>query len=109
MVPVAVSEARRKSRLLPGLEIARDRMEEADRGFFERVEAGYKKLATEEPGRIKTIDATASLEGVSGQIWAALEPLVKKLPIPPPHLQKPAVDKISASATVSAPKKKLRF
>ncbi|HEX3720383.1 MAG TPA: dTMP kinase [Verrucomicrobiae bacterium] len=109
MVPVAVSEARRRTRLLPGLEIARDRMEEADRGFFERVEAGYKKLAIEEPGRIKSIDATASLEGVSGQIWAAVEPLARKLPAPSLPLKKPVVDKVAASATVSAPKKKLSF
>src|SRR5665213_273941 len=38
MVPVKISEARRQARLLPGMEVIRDRMEEADRSFFERVE-----------------------------------------------------------------------
>jgi dTMP kinase len=108
-VPVAVSEARRKSRLLPGLENVRDRMEEADRGFFERVEQAYKNLAVEEPSRVKSIDATASKEDVSRQIWAAVEPLVRALPVPPKPARNPAVDKAAASATVSPPKKKLSF
>jgi dTMP kinase len=76
-VPVKVSEARRQARLLPGLENVRDRMEEADRGFFERVEAGYKKLAAAEPDRIRTIDATLPLDRVSEAIWMAVEPLLK--------------------------------
>jgi dTMP kinase len=102
MVPVQVSEARRKARLLPGLEMVRDRMEEADRSFFERVEAGYKKLAAEEPERVRSIDATASLEEVSREIWRAVEPLARKL-VP----AKPSVDNAAASATVSVPKNKL--
>lgn len=78
MVPVKVSEERRAARMLPGLENIRDRMEEADRGFFERVEEGYKKLAKAEPGRVKTIDATRTREEVSKAIWAAVEPLLPK-------------------------------
>src|SRR5208283_1014789 len=39
MVPVAVSEARRRAR-----PAERDRMEEADRAFFERVEKGYEAI-----------------------------------------------------------------
>src|ERR1700722_1560698 len=102
MVPVVVSEARRKARLLPGMATVRDRMEEADRGFFERVEAGYKKLAADEPERVRSIDATASLEEVSRQIWRAVEPLARKL-IP----AKPGVDNVAASANVSVSKNKL--
>jgi dTMP kinase len=79
LVPVKLSEERRKARLLPGLETVRDRMEEADRSFFERVEAGYKKLAAEEPERVRSIDATGSPEEVSGQIWRVVEPLARKL------------------------------
>jgi dTMP kinase len=75
-VSVKVSETRRRARLLPGLENVRDRMEEADRSFFERVEAGYRKLAAAEPDRIKTIDATLPIERVSQAIWAAVEPLL---------------------------------
>jgi dTMP kinase len=109
IVPVAVSEARRRARLLPGLEMARDRMEEADRGFFERVEEGYKKLAAEEPARVRSIDATASRDEVARQIWSAVEPLLRKLETPPKPVSNPAVDKVAASANVSPPKKKLSF
>src|SRR5665213_3468706 len=48
-VSVQVSEARRLARLLPGLETVRDRIEEADRSFFERVEEGYRKVAASDP------------------------------------------------------------
>jgi dTMP kinase len=105
MVPVKVSEARRKARLLPGLEVARDRMEEADRSFFERVEAGYKQLAAAEPERVRTIDATATLEEVTRVIWSVVEPLARRLEAAP----NPAVDKALASITLSLPKKKLSF
>jgi len=105
LVPVKVSEERRRARLLPGLEAVRDRMEEADRSFFERVEAGYKKLAAEEPERVRGIDATAGQEEVSREIWRAVEPLALKLE----SAANPAVDKAAGSATVSIPKKKLSF
>ena len=78
-MPVALSEERRRARLLPGLEAVRDRMEEADRSFFERVEAGYRKLAAEEPDRIRIVDATGSLEEISREIWRLAEPLARKL------------------------------
>ena len=77
-VPVKVSEARRQGRLLPGLENMRDRMEEADRGFFERVEEGYRKLAAAEPGRVRTIDATLPVDRVSQAVWMAVEPLLSR-------------------------------
>jgi dTMP kinase len=105
LVPVKVSEARRKARLLPGLETVRDRMEEADRGFFERVEQGYARLAEEEPNRVRSIDATARPAEVTREIWGAVEPLVRKLARP----ANPAVDNAAASVTLSVPKKKLSF
>ena len=77
MVPVAVSEARRRAR-----PAERDRMEEADRAFFERVEKGYEALAAAQPGRIRRLDATAPAEVVAGEIWAAVAPLLKKVPKP---------------------------
>ena len=105
-VPVKMSEARRKARLLPGLENVRDRMEEADRGFFERVEDGYKKLAAAEPDRIKNIDATLPVDEVSKAIWRVVEPLLPRGPV---ERQKPAIDKAAASATLAGSKKKLSF
>jgi hypothetical protein len=91
--------------MLPGLETVRDRMEEADRSFFERVEAGYKELAASEPGRVRTIDATASPEDVSREIWRLAEPLTRKVE----SLANPPVDIAAALANVSVPKKKLSF
>jgi dTMP kinase len=99
MVPVKVSEDRRRARLLPGLETVRDRMEEADRSFFERVERGYQALAKEEPGRVRSIDATASPLEVSREVWRAVEPLARKLAV----AANPAIDNADDSANVSAP------
>jgi dTMP kinase len=65
-VPLAISEQRRQNRT--GAPV-RDRMEEAGRAFFERVERGYTAIAAAEPQRVKTIDATQPIEAVSGQIW----------------------------------------
>lgn len=79
MVPVSVSESRRQSRQA-GAAVIRDRMEEADRAFFERVEEGYKVLAAKEPNRIHIIDATQSIESVTEAIWELAAPLVVRLP-----------------------------
>ncbi|MEO5803189.1 MAG: dTMP kinase [Verrucomicrobiota bacterium] len=94
-VPIEVSEARRKTRQamllevpqkedrkqvapLPFTENLRDRMEEADRSFFERVEKGYQAIAAADPNRIQKIDATQSKESISDEIWKLVEPLIKK-------------------------------
>jgi dTMP kinase len=81
-VPVAMSEARRMARqplLIPvpptktagpaKLGFIRDRMEEADRAFFERVEEGYKAIAASDKKRIKQIDGTQSQQKVTAEIW----------------------------------------
>ncbi len=65
-VPIDVSEARRKTREAK----QRDRMEELDRKFFERVEAGFKAIAAAEPKRVRVLDATESVERVQEQIWS---------------------------------------
>jgi dTMP kinase len=70
-VPVEISEARRQSR-----RGQRDRMEEADREFFRRVEQGYLAIAAAEPGRVRLVDATLSVEAVSARIWEAVAPLL---------------------------------
>lgn len=70
-VPVAVSEARRASR--DEQEAGpRDRFEEAERSFFERVESGYAEIATAEPDRVKTVDATGGIEAVHAAIRALI-------------------------------------
>jgi dTMP kinase len=67
-VPIAVSEARRQARAAYG-PIVRDRMEDADRSFFERVEHGFEKIAATAPERVHRIDATRSIEAVEEDIW----------------------------------------
>ena len=70
-VPLAVSAARRQSRGA----VVRDRFEEADRSFFERVEQGYEVIAAAEPLRVRVLDATRSVEAVAADIWQLVAPL----------------------------------
>lgn len=94
-VSVAVSEARRQTRQamllkvpsnakagqispLPFTEKQRDRMEEADRSFFERVEEGYKAIAAKEPQRVRLIDATQTEERVAAEIWEKVTLLLNR-------------------------------
>ena len=67
-LPVAVSEARRLSRQTTEAAL-RDRMEEADRAFFLRVEQGYQAIAQNEPARVKLIDATQPVHAVAAAVW----------------------------------------
>ena len=77
LVPPEVSEARRLARqpTLP-LSVKRDRFEEADRSFFERVARGYQAIAAAEPQRVKLIEATGSVEGIATAVWKVVAPLV---------------------------------
>ncbi len=74
-VPQNVSEERLRSRQAT-LPFIRDRMEEADRAFFERVAKGYDAIAAAEPERIKIIDASGTREEVQAAIWRVVAPLV---------------------------------
>jgi dTMP kinase len=73
-VPPEISTARLASRQST-LPFMRDRIEEADRGFFERVSEGYQTLAAAEPNRVKLIDAAESVEAVGKAIWQQVGPL----------------------------------
>ena len=96
-VPIEVSEARRRARKhgistdvpphgtkpeghtpLAFSEPWRDRMEEAGRDFFQRVENGYKAVAAAEPQRVLAIDSTQPLETVTAAIWRRVEPLLEQ-------------------------------
>ncbi len=85
-VPVEISEARRSARRetmlfdmpvpdkkdppkLPFAEPLRDRMEEADRAFFERVAEGFKAIAAAEPDRVRVVDGSGSVENIFEKIW----------------------------------------
>jgi len=69
-----VSEARRLARQ-PNLpfNLQRDRFEESDRAFFERVAAGYAAIARDEPERVRVIDASLPVEAVRAAIWREVE------------------------------------
>jgi dTMP kinase len=73
-IPIHMSEARRMERgaasHVAGAEPARDRFEEADRAFFERVEQGYLAIAQAEPDRVRVIDGTPSEAEVAQAIWS---------------------------------------
>lgn len=70
-VPLEISEQRRAARA----DAKRDRFEESDRAFFERIEAGYDNLGNSEGDRVRVIDATKSVEEVADAIWLWVSPL----------------------------------
>ena len=72
-VPPSVS-AERVAKRQTGQPAVRDRMEEADRAFFDRVAEGYRALADDEPDRIIVINAAMALESVSAAVWQQIEP-----------------------------------
>src|SRR5262245_14624985 len=76
-LPVAVSEKRRATRESQSAP-ERDRFEESGRDFFERVEQGFLEIARAEPNRVKLIDASASVQEVSNQIWQWVQPVIGK-------------------------------
>jgi dTMP kinase len=79
LVPHEIAEERRLARqpTLP-MAIKRDRIEEADRNFFERAAKGYEAIAAAEPQRVKIVDADGSVKEVGERIWKLVEPLVGK-------------------------------
>jgi dTMP kinase len=78
VVPVVMGEARARRRNT-GQASGPDRFERAGRDFFLRVEEGYRRLAAEDPGRVRTIDASGDLELVEAAVWGAVEPLLARL------------------------------
>jgi len=74
VVSQEMSEERRLARQST-LGFMRDRMEEADREFFERVAHGYQAIAAAEPHRVRTIEGNNSVQAIETAIWKAVEPL----------------------------------
>ena len=71
-IPLKTSEERRARRS------ETDRFEQADRTFFERIEAGYTALAAAEPDRIRVIEADQPLDTVATAIWQIVNDRLKK-------------------------------
>lgn len=72
VVPPEISAERLRSRQAT-LPFIRDRIEEADREFFERVAGGYEKIAEAEPQRVRKIDAAGDVETVRKAVWREVE------------------------------------
>ena len=56
-----------------------DRFEQEQQDFFNRVRAGYLRLANENPDRYVVIDASQELKGVQSEIALALDNFYKSL------------------------------
>jgi dTMP kinase len=70
-----ISELRRALRQST-LPFMRDRIEEADRKFFERVEKGFAAIAAAEPARLRVVEGSGSVERVSAKIWELVRPVL---------------------------------
>ncbi|HEV2696120.1 MAG TPA: dTMP kinase [Verrucomicrobiae bacterium] len=77
-VPPEVSAARLRSRQ-ENLPFVRDRIEEADQKFFERVALGFTAVATAEPDRIKLINGAQPVENVCAKIWDFVQPALPRV------------------------------
>ena len=75
VVPQQVSQERLSARQST-LSFMRDRIEEADRSFFERVEHGYQAIAIAEPSRVRVIDGSGSVSAIERAIWKVVERLL---------------------------------
>jgi dTMP kinase len=76
-VPPEVSAERLRSRQ-ENLPFVRDRIEESDRAFFERVANGYKVIAASEPKRVQLINGAQTAETVFAAIWEKVQPLLPR-------------------------------
>jgi dTMP kinase len=72
-IPAEVSAQRLRSRQAT-LPFVRDRIEEGDRAFFERVVHGYEAIALAEPHRVRKVDGNDAIEMVQAQVWRLVEP-----------------------------------
>jgi dTMP kinase len=76
-VPAEVSAERLRSRQST-TPVVRDRFEEADRKFFERVAHGFGVIAASEPQRVKFINGAQPIETVSAAIWEHVQPVLPR-------------------------------
>ncbi len=77
-VPAEVSAERLRSRQST-LPFVRDRIEEADQKFFERVAAGFGVIAANEPDRVKFVNGAQPAENVCVRIWELVEKILPKI------------------------------
>jgi dTMP kinase len=73
-----ISELRRAMRQST-LPFMRDRIEEADQHFFQRVEQGFAAIAAAEPNRFRVLDASGSIDSVSDRVWDLIRPALPRI------------------------------
>jgi len=78
LISQEISELRRAMRQST-LPFMRDRMEEADRKFFERVAKGYAAIAAADPNRVRVLDASSAIETVCAKIWEIVHPVLPRV------------------------------
>ena len=61
------------------LPFVRDRLEEGDRYFFERVARGYEAIAAAEPNRVQVVDGAGAVEVVCEKIWELVRPILPRV------------------------------
>jgi dTMP kinase len=61
------------------LPFMRDRIEESDKKFFERVTKGYEAIAAAEKNRVRVLDASGQTEIVCEKIWEIVQPVLPKV------------------------------
>jgi dTMP kinase len=59
----------RNAEAAAGTRAAEDRFERMGMAFHERLRAGFRDIAAQEPGRCAIVDATGEIEAVSDAIW----------------------------------------
>ena len=77
-IPSEISAERVRSRQV-SLPFVRDRLEEADQKFFERVAHGFGVVAATEPQRVKFINGAQTVDAVGAKIWEMVHPLLPKI------------------------------
>jgi len=76
-VPLDVSERRRARRIADEKTAAKqDRFEAQDSEFFRRVEQGYDAIAASTDTRVRSLDATRSIDDVHQEVWRWVEALL---------------------------------
>ena len=77
-VPAEVSAERLRSRQAT-MPFVRDRIEESDQKFFERVAHGFGVIAAQEPQRVKFIKGNQQLDVVCARIWEQVEQVLPRV------------------------------
>ena len=70
-----LARARRRNQRTQDVET---RLDERSLEFHKQVRAAYRRLAEDEPKRVKLIDGTRPEAAVAAEVWAAVEPLLLK-------------------------------